>query len=114
MAKVKRSWIILGAIAVVLLIGFFVVQHLLDADTYRGKIEQVLSDSLGRPTSLGHLDFSLASGSLVAEAPSIADDPAFSKQPFLTAKDVRIGVEVGPLIFHRQIHITGFTITEPK
>src|ERR1700761_961513 len=114
MAKVKRIWIVLGAVVGVLLIGFFVIQHLLDADTYRGRIEATLSNSLGRPVQLGHLDFSLFSGSLIAETPSIDDDPAFINQPFLTAKDVRIGVEMSPLIFHRELHITGFTIDQPK
>jgi AsmA protein len=114
MIKMRRGGIILIAIAAVLLIGFFVVQHLLDADTYRGRIETTLSNSLGRPVQLGHLDFSLFSGSLVAESPSIADDPAFGNQPFLTAKNVRIGVEMGPLLFHRELHITGFTIEQPK
>jgi len=114
MAQIQRKWIVLAAIAVVLLIGFFIVQHLLDADTYRSRIEAALSDSLGRPVKLGHLDFSLFSGSLVAEAPTIADDPAFSNQSFLTAKDVRIGVEMSPLLFRRELHITGFSIDQPK
>jgi AsmA protein len=114
MEKIKRSWIILAAVVVVLVIGFLVVQHLLDADTYRGRIEAAISDSLGRQARLGHLDFSLFSGSLVAEAPSISDDPAFSNQPFLTAKSAHIGVEMGPLIFHRELHITSFTVDQPK
>ena len=114
MVKIKRGWIVLAAVAGVLLIGFFIVQHFLDADTYRDRIETAISDALGRPAKLGQLDFSLFSGSLVAEAPSISDDPAFSNQPFMTAKDVHIGVEVGPLLFHRELHITGFAINQPK
>ena len=114
MMKIKRIWIILAVIAGVLLIGLLLAQHFLDADTYRGRIEAMLSDSLGRQVQLGHLSFSIFSGSLVAATPSIADDPAFSSQPFLTAKDVRIGVETGALLFHRELHITGFTVEEPK
>jgi AsmA protein len=114
MEKKTRKWIVLSAVGAVLVIGFFVVKHLLNADTYRGRIEAALSDSLGRRVQLGHLAFSPFSGSLVAEAPSIADDAAFETQPFLTAKDLRIGVEMGPLIFHRELRITGFVIEEPK
>jgi AsmA protein len=113
MEKIRRSWIVLAAAAALVLIGVFAVSHLLDADTYRGRIEKVLTDSLGRPVQLGHLSFSLFSRSLLAEAPSIADDPAFSSGPFLTAKDVRIGVELTPLLFHHQLHITGFTLQQP-
>ena len=114
MATVKRRWIIPAAVAAALLVGFLIVQHFLDADTYRGRIEATLSDSLGRPVQLGHLSFSLFTGSLVAEAPSIADDPAFSTQPFVTAEDVHIGVQTGALLLHRELHITGFTINKPK
>lgn len=113
MFKTKKARIVLAA-AAVLLLCLFLVPHLLNADTYRGRIETVLSDSLGRPVHLGHLKFSLFSGSLVAETPSIADDPAFSSEPFLTAKDVRIGVEVWPLLMSHQLHITGLTIDEPR
>jgi len=114
MAQIKRGWMILAAVVVLGVVGVFAISHLLDADTYRGRIEKALSDALGRPVQLGHLDFSLFSGSLVAESPTIADDPSFSTQPFLSAKDVRIGVEVMPLLLHREIHIQGFTIDEPK
>lgn len=112
--KIKRIWVLSAVAGAILLIGLLMVQHLLDADTYRGRIEAALSDSLGRPVQLGHLSFSLFSGSLVASAPSIADDPAFSNQPFLTAKEIHIGVETGALLFQRELHITGFTIDQPK
>lgn len=114
MAQIKRGWMILAAIVVLGLISVFAISHLLDADTYRNRIEKALSDALGRTVQLGHLDFSLFSGSLVAESPSIAEDAAFGTQPFLSAKDVRIGVEVMPLLLHREIHIQGFTIDDPK
>jgi AsmA protein len=114
MEKIRRRWIVLGAAVALVLIGVFVVSHLLNADTYRGRIEKALGDSLGRPVQLGHLGFSLFSRSMVAEAPSIADDTAFSNQPFLTAQDVRIGVAVMPLLFHHALHIRSFTIHQPK
>lgn len=109
----QRLWIIVSATISVLVIGIFTVGHFLDADTYRPRIQAALSTSLGRPVQLGHLSFSLFSGNLVAESASIADDPAFSAQPFLTAKDIRIGVETGPLVLHHEIHITGLTVDKP-
>ena len=114
MPKFQRVWFVVAVVVAVLIIGFFVAQHFLNADTYRGRIEAALSDSLGRQVQLGHLDFSLFSGSLVASAPSISDDPSFSNQPFLTAKDIHIGVEVGKLLFSRELHITGFTVDKPQ
>ncbi len=112
--KARRGWIVLGVVVVLIVIAALVIPHLLNADTYRGRIEATLSQSLGRPVTLGHLQFSLFTGSLVAENASIADDPRYSKDPFLQASTVKIGVEVKPLIFNRQLHITGFEVDNPK
>ena len=45
---------------------------------------------------------------------SIADDPAFSKSPFITAKSLKIGVELLPLIFSKQLNVTGIVLDEPQ
>lgn len=111
----RRLWItiaaIVGAIIVIVLIA---IPFLLNADNYRGRVESMLSDATGRKVTLGHLSFSLFSGSLTADQLSIADDPRFSQQPFVQAKQVHIGIEVGPLLFHKQIKIQGITIDAPQ
>jgi AsmA protein len=112
--KSKRIWIILAAVLCILLIGAFAIDHFLNADTYRGRIEAALSQSLNRPVTLGHLSFSIFTGSLEASSLSIADDPSFSSAPFLTAKDIRIGVKIWPFITTHQLHITGITIDQPS
>jgi AsmA protein len=114
MMKSRRIWITLATAGIVLLLVLLVLPRLLDADTYRGRIEAALSSSLGRTVQLGHLSVSLFSGSLIAATPSIADDPAFSTQPFLTAKDIRIGIETGAFLLHRELHIRSFAIDQPK
>ena len=96
-------------VLVLLLVPFFV-----NADTFRPKIEDDLSSALGRKVTLGHIGLSLLTGSLVAENISIADDPAFSTSPFLEAKELRIGVELGPLIFHHSVQITKFIVDSPS
>ncbi len=112
--KVRRGVVILVVVLVLIGIVALLIPHFLDADTYRGRIESALSESLGRKVTLGHLQFSLFSGSLVAQNASIADDPRYSRDPFLQASRIKIGVEVKPLIFDRQLHITGFEIDDPK
>ena len=77
-------------------------------------MKRALTTSLGRKVTLGKLDLSVLTGNLVAENATLADDPAFSTQPFLQASRVKIGVEIFPLIFSREIHITGFAIEAPK
>ena len=103
--------IIAAAVLAVLVVGL--VPFFVNADTFRPKIEDQLSSALGRKIALGHLSFSLLEGSLVADNISIADDPAFSTSPFVQAKSLSIGVEVGPLLFHHQVNITKLTIESP-
>jgi AsmA protein len=106
--------IVVGSIVVLLFLVVLSIPLFLNADSFRARIESSLSTSLGRKVTLGKLDLSVFSGSLVAENATLADDPAFSNQPFLQASRVKIGVEVFPLIFSREIHITGFDLDSPK
>jgi AsmA protein len=111
----QKRWIRIAAavaalfILVVLLVPFFV-----NADTFRPTIETQLSRAIGRQITLGHLSFSLFKGSLLAENIAIADDPAFSSAPFLTARSLAIGVEVTPLLFHREVRITRLAADAPS
>jgi hypothetical protein len=106
--------IVLGSIAGVILLIALAIPLFLNADAFRTRIESALTNSLGRKVTFGKLDLSIFGGSLVARDASIADDPRFSTQPFLQASRVKIGVEIFPLIFRREIHITGFAIDSPK
>ena len=105
---------IVVAVVVLLLLVVLLVPLFINANTFRPTLESQLSDALGRKVTLGSLSFSLFSGSLVADNISIADDPAFSPKPFLEAKSLHIGVEVGPLLFHRQLVVTSFVADSPS
>jgi len=111
----QRRWIKVAVAAVVLVIVVFAaVPFFIDADTFRPKVQDQLSSSLGRKVELGHLSLSLFTGSLIAENISVADDPAFATTPFLQAKRLKIGIEVGPFLFHRLIRITNLTVDSPE
>src|SRR5258708_18058282 len=106
--------IALGSVVPLILLIAVAVPLFLNADAFRARIESALTTSLGRTVTLGKLDLSVFTGSLIASNASIADDPAFSNQPFLEASKVKIGIKILPLIFSREIHITGFAIDSPK
>src|SRR6266446_4881901 len=89
--------IVLGSIVALILIVALAIPLFLNADTFRTRIETALTTSLGRKVTLGKLDLSVLTGSLVAENANIADDPAFSNQPFLQASKAKIGIEMIPL-----------------
>src|ERR1700678_1773086 len=111
----KRPLIsILVAVVVLLLLAVLLVPLFINANTFRGTLESQLSDALGRKVTLGNLSFSVFSGSLVADNVSIADDSAFSSKPFLQTQSLHIGVEVGPLLFHRQLLVTSFVADSPS
>lgn len=106
----KYVLIAVGAVIALLL----VIPLFINANSFRPTIEQKLSAALGRKVLVGNLGFSLFSGSLSADDFSIADDPRFSNQPFLTAKSFRIGVEVWPLLTSKTLNITSLTIEKPQ
>ncbi len=111
----KRLWVkIAAAVAGLFLLLLIVVPLLVNADTFRPTLENQLSTTIGRRITLGHLSFSLLSGSLVADDIAIADDPAYSSAPFVQAKSLHIGVELSPLLFHHQVRITKLSVDTPS
>lgn len=85
-----------------------------NANTFRPAIEKQLKTVFGREVKFGDLSLSVVSRSLVAKDLSVADDPAFSEAPFLTAKELRIGVSLRPLIFEHQVNLRSFRIESPQ
>ncbi len=115
MALPRRPILIaLGSIIALILLIAVAIPLFLNADAFRTRIETALTTSLGRKVTLGKLELSVLSGSLVDQNAAIADDPAFSTQPFLQTSNVKIGIKMLPLIFSREIHITGFAIDSPR
>ena len=110
----KRTLRIVGIIVAVLLVIVIALPFFVDANSFRPRLESELTDALGRQVKVGNLSFSLISGSVGADDISIADDPAFSKEPFVRAKALRVGVEILPLIFSKTLHVTGLTLDQPQ
>jgi AsmA protein len=104
---------ILVAVVVLLLLAALLIPLFINANTFRPTLQAQLSSALGRKVTLGNLSLSILSGSLVADNISIADNPAFSDKPFLQAKSLHIGVEVAPLVFHRQLLVRSFVADAP-
>jgi AsmA protein len=103
----KHRWLGIALITVaVLFVIILVLPLLINVNSYRPKIESEASSALGRQVTVGNLSLALFSGTVTADNVVIADDPAFSKSPFLTAKSLKIGVELMPLIFSKELKIT--------
>ena len=106
-----RILAIVVAVLVVIVIG---LPFLINVNSFRPKVESEASNALGRQVTVGNLKLSIFSGSVEGDNIAIADDPAFSKSPFVTARSLKIGVELLPLIFQRQLKITEIELRQPQ
>ncbi len=103
------------AIAVVVLIVVLIaLPFFINVNQFRGTIESKLSTSLGREVKVGNLSLSILTSSVSADNLSIADDPNFSKDPFLSAKSLKVGVELMPLLMSKQVKVSSLVIDKPQ
>jgi AsmA protein len=110
----QSRWVKVAIVSAALVIVVFgLIPLLINADEFRPQVEAQLSSSLGRKVALGHLSFSLITGSLITENISVSDDPAFAAAPFLEAKSLHLGIELGKFLFHHQVQITDLTVDSP-
>jgi AsmA protein len=110
----KRAVKITGIAIAVVVVILIALPLFINVDSFRPKIEAALTDATGRQVSLGKLSLSVMSGTVGVNDVTIADDPAFSKSSFITAKSLEVGVELMPLIFSKQLNVTGIVLDEPQ
>ena len=100
-----------AALLVVMALGLWLF---FDANRFRPTIEDKLSTALGRKVTVGSIRLALLSGGMSVDDLAIADDPAFSPQPFVTAKGVTVGVDLLPLILARSLRVESFRLEQPR
>jgi len=106
----KKALIAAGVVAGVLVVTALALPLFVNVDSFRPAIQTEMKSALGREVTIGKLEFSWMSGGISAANISIADDPAFSPAPFVSAKSLDIGVDVMPLIFSRSLRVRSLTI----
>jgi AsmA protein len=109
----KRILKIVAIVVGVLILIAIAIPFFIDANTFRPTLESNLTSVLGRQVKVGNLSLRLLAGAVSADDISIADDPAFSKSPFVQAKSLKVGVEMMPLIFSKQLNVTELTLNQP-
>jgi AsmA protein len=108
----KLKWLAIAVVAILLIL--IIVPFLIPINKFKPTIESKASDALGRNVQLGNLSLSLLTGSVGIDNVSVSDDPKFNSGPFLTAKTVKVGVELIPLIFSQQLNVTEITVVDPQ
>jgi AsmA protein len=81
---------------------------------FRPVLEQQLKSAVGRDVTIGRIRLALFSGSVAVDDVRIADDPAFGSAPFVTAKSLRAGVALMPLIFSKTLRVESFVLEQPS
>ena len=110
----KTTLKIVAIVIALLVVVAIALPFVIDVNRFRPQIESQLTTALGRQVSVGNLSLSILSGSVVADNITIADDPAFSKSAFVTAKSLKVGVELMPLIFSKQLNVREITLEQPE
>ena len=110
----KRILKIVGIVLAILIVILIAIPFFINVNSFRPKLEATASEALGRQVKVGNLSLSLLSGSVTADNISIAEDPAFGNTPFVTAKSLKVGVEIMPLITSKELHVTDITLEEPQ
>jgi AsmA protein len=111
MKKILK-WI--AIVVAVLIVIALALPFLINVNSFKPQIESNLTDALGRKVTVGNLKLSILSGSVGADDIAIADDPTFASAPFIRAKALNVGVELMPLIFSKQLHVTELSLDEPQ
>jgi AsmA protein len=109
----KRLLVISGIVIGVLLLVMVLVPLFINVDSFRPELEKKLSTSLNRTVNIGKLNASIFSGGATATDIAIADDPSFNRGPFLRASSLKVGVELVPLIFSKQLKVTSLSVDKP-
>jgi AsmA protein len=111
----KHHWLkIAGIVVAVLLVILVALPFMINVDSFRPRIQSEASAALGREVTLGKLSLSILSSTVKADDISIADDPAFATTPFVKAESLKVGVELKPLIFSKEIKVTEIVLEKPE
>jgi len=104
------------ALSLIVCTGIFIFSETFDTDQYLAQITKKASLALGRPVAIGHLGLGFSSRGITLDAGplTIADDAAFTTQPFIKVDRVRISLDLRPLILRHEIHITDILFQSPQ
>ncbi len=110
----KRILKIVGIVVAILVVILIAIPFLVNVNSFRPKLEATASEALGRQVKVGNLSLSLLTGTVTADNIAIAEDPAFGTTPFVTAKSLKVGVEIMPLITSRELRVTDIALDQPE
>lgn len=111
--------LVLTIVALVLLSAavIFLFLKTFDVNKYKPQIVGQIKNALGRDVGIDNLALSLSVDrgiSLGVQGLTIADDPQFSNENFLTVKEVSLGVDILTYLNKRQILVSSIDVKSPE
>jgi AsmA protein len=110
----KRRLQVVGIVSAVIVAAVIALPFGVNVNSFRPTLETELSAAIGRPVRVGNLSLSFFARTMAAQDVTIGDDPGFSQQPFVRAKELKVGVEILPMIFSRSLQVTELTLDTPE
>jgi hypothetical protein len=108
----RRIWILLTVLTALLLMAF--LPPLINVNQYQKRITTSISESLGRPVHLDHINLTLLPiPGFTLENFVVSEDPAFGSEPTIRANRVQARLRVSSL-WRRRIEFSTISLTEPS
>lgn len=112
----KKLWITAGVVVTLLVVAIIVVAANLNRiiNSHKDALLAQAKQRTGRNISIGEVGVALwpGIGARVHDV-VVSDDPAYSSEPFVRAKDVRVNLRLLPLL-QRRIEIKRFVLNSPE
>src|SRR5215831_12412415 len=106
------KWI--AIVMAILVVAVISLPFLINVNQFKPMLESELSTALNREVKLGNLKLSLLAGEVTADDLSVAEDEAFGKPAFVSAKSLNVGAEIWPFLMSQKLIITYLTIDQPE
>jgi AsmA protein len=113
--RIPRTFLIgAGVVVVLVLAALAALPFLVDANSFRPVLQAQLQQRLRRPASLGNMSLHLFPLEIrISDVVLGQPDGFVSQQPFLSAKEVYVSVDLWPLI-HRDIVLKAIRLKSPR
>lgn len=109
----RRALVIAGVVIIGLVVVALALPAIVNVDQFRPAIESELTRSLGRQVKIGNLKLSILSGTVTITDLTIADDPSFSRNSFLTTKALTLSIDLWQALFSHRLNVDGMSIESP-
>ena len=115
MKAVKWIAIVVGGLIVLVIVALLLIPMFVDVEKYKPQIEQMVTESTGRPFRLGgDLDLSLFPWAGVALSDVHLGNPSgFEEKDFVSVKSFEVRVKLLPLL-SKQVEIRKFILDSPR